>query len=416
MKDRLTALSQLLPKQQFLLITVAALGYFVDIYDLILFQVIKTESLLALGLSESEISVQEVYLFNWQMAGMLVGGLIWGILGDKLGRLKVLFGSILLYSLANIANAYVWDIESYAAVRFFAGLGLAGELGAGITLVAEVMDKEHRGYGTMVIVTFGALGAVAAALIGDLFPWKVAYWVGGVMGLALLFLRIGTIESGMYQESVEKKVKRGNFLMLFASWPRFLKYMACIGLGFPVWFIVGVLVNLTERYFAPALQLSPKVETGTSVMFCYIGLSLGDLFGGIFSQVFRSRLSVIKGYLVFCLMVGFIYLFGGHGASSTFYYTLCLLLGIAAGYWALFVTVAAEQFGTNIRATVANTVPNFVRGAVIPISISFKYLHNHPSFGTIPAAIIVGLSCVIIAGISAFYLRETFGKNLNYLE
>lgn len=416
MKLRIPKLGAIGAKNQVLLIVVAALGYFVDIYDLILFQAIKNESLMDLGLSTEEISVQEVLLFNWQMAGMLSGGVLWGILGDKLGRLKVLFGSIMMYSLANIANAYVWDMDSYAAVRFIAGLGLAGELGAGITLVSEVMDKEFRGYGTMIIVTFGALGAVAAALIGDLFPWKVAYWVGGIMGLALLFIRVGTMESSIYKESRKAQVKRGNVLMLFYPLPRFLKYLACIGLGFPVWFIVGVLVNLTERYFVPALKLSPEVKTSTSVMFCYIGLSLGDLFGGILSQVFRSRLKVIRGYLVFCVMVGFIYLFGGRGASPMFYYTLCLLLGIAAGYWALFVTVAAEQFGTNIRATVANTVPNFVRGAVIPITITFKYLHDLPQVGTLNAAIIVGLACLLIAGASAFYLRDTFGKNLDYLE
>jgi putative MFS transporter len=404
------------PKTQITLIVVAALGYFVDIYDLILFQVIKDASLEDLGLSKQEIKEQEVILFSWQMTGMLVGGIIWGIMGDKLGRLKVLFGSILMYSLANIANAYVWDIPSYATIRFFAGLGLAGELGAGITLISEVMSKENRGYGTMIVVTFGALGAVVAALLADQFHWKTAYWVGGIMGLALLLLRVGTIESGLFKDLSLTKTQRGNFFMLFTNRHRLLKYLACIGIGLPVWFVVGVLVNLSGNYFREALHFSPNIKTGTAVMFCYIGLSFGDLLGGVLSQVFKNRLRVIMGYLIFCGIVSFIYLFGAYDAGEFLFYSICLLLGTATGYWALFVTVAAEQFGTNIRSTVASTVPNFVRGAVVPITMGFKALQDLPNVSTIHAALIVGVICLSISIISTRFLKDTFGKNLNYLE
>jgi MFS transporter, putative metabolite:H+ symporter len=403
--------------QQLIIIIVAALGYFVDIYDLILFNVVKKASLLELGVSEADLPEVEPFLFNWQMAGMLIGGIIWGILGDKAGRLKILFGSILMYSLANIANAYVWDIRSYAAIRFVAGLGLAGELGAGITLISEIMKKESRGYGTMIVVTFGALGAVAAALIANQFDWKTSYWVGGIMGLVLLLMRIGVAESGLFRQTLQNaNIRRGDFFSLFTNKARLSKYLHCISMGLPVWFVVGVLVSLTESYFEKYFELENDVTNGQAVMFCYIGLSVGDLFAGLFSQLFRTRLKVVLGYLVFSIMVVVIYLFGMKGADAWFYYSICMLLGIGTGYWALFVTVAAEQFGTNIRATVTSTVPNFVRGAVIPITYSFKELSKVDGIGLMGSAVIVGSVCIALAIFSTMSLRDSFGKDLNYTE
>lgn len=399
-----------------LIIIVASLGYFVDIYDLILFNVVKKDSLMSLGIPEADLKAWEIYLFNWQMGGMLVGGILWGILGDTKGRLKVLFGSILMYSAANIANAYVWDTTSYAAVRFIAGLGLAGELGAGITLVSEVMEKEKRGYGTMIIVTFGALGAVCAALVGDSFSWQTAYWVGGLMGLALLVMRVGTIESGMFNDMKAAPVKKGDFFSLFFNGSRFAKYLQCIMLGLPVWFVVGVLIALSESYFAPLLNIGEKISTGTAVMYCYIGLSFGDLLSGLMSQWWRSRLRVVITYLLFCAVAVVLYLYTTQGQGATYYYFMCFVLGTGTGYWALFVTVAAEQFGTNIRATVTTTVPNFVRGAVIPITFTFKYLAEIPSIGTMGSTLIVGAFCIGLSLLSALMLKETFGKDLNYTE
>lgn len=400
-----------------LLILVAALGYFVDIYDLILFQVVKEASLIDLGIANELLRKSyKITLFNWQMSGMLVGGLIWGILGDKLGRLKTLFGSILLYSLANIANAYVWDIPSYAAVRFMAGLGLAGELGAGITLISEVMHKEKRGYGTMIMVTFGALGAVFAYLVAESFhSWKSAYWVGGLMGLALLALRIGTMESHLFN-AIKHEKNRGNFFLLFQSKQRFLKYLACIGMGLPVWYVVGILIALIDSHFSSALNFPDSIQVGKAIMFVYIGLSVGDLLAGLLSQWFKTRLKVVLAYLLFSALMSTLYLSGYFADQPNFIYGISLLLGISTGYWALFVTVSAEQFGTNIRSTVANTVPNFVRGAVVPITLLFKYLAEFPQLGTIVSASIVGLICIGIAVLSTLYLKESFGNDLNFSE
>lgn len=403
-------------RQQILIIIVASLGYFVDIYDLILFNVVKKASLLSLGFQPEELKDVEIFLFNCQMGGMLVGGILWGMLGDKRGRLSVLFGSIFMYSLANIVNAYVWDLNSYAIVRFIAGLGLAGELGSGITLITEIMDKEKRGIGTMIVVTFGALGAVFAALVAHQFDWQTSYWVGGLMGIALLLLRIGAMESGMFRQTKEAGIKRGDFISLFTNRQRFVKYMRCAAIGLPVWFVVGVLISLSETYFEILLGLKDDIITGTAVMYCYIGLSVGDFLSGLFSQLFRSRLKVILVYLLICIGFVGMYLFTQQGGSSFYFYLLCFFLGLGTGYWALFVTIAAEQFGTNIRATVTSTVPNFVRGAVIPITYAFKELAQLSSVGVIGSAILVGAVCFSLAIISTLGLKETFGKDLNYVE
>lgn len=411
------------------LVIVASLGYFVDIYDLILFNVIKKESLESLGLGGADYESNEIFLFNCQMIGMLIGGIIWGVMGDKIGRLKVLFGSILLYSSANIANAFTTDLTAYAIVRFLAGLGLAGELGAGITLVVETMHKEFRGYGTMIIVTFGALGAVFASIVGkegamvagwfneltgcSFAGWQMAYIVGGVLGLLLLFLRIGTIESGMYKQlEVDKHIARGDFKIIFGRKENLKKYINCIMIGLPIWFIIGVLIALSLGITRETGI--ENVVTGTAIMFAYIGLSVGDLLSGLLSQYFRSRKKVVIGYLISSSVLILIYLFP-FSKSLTVFYILCFLLGCATGYWALFVTIASEQFGTNIRSTVTNTVPNFVRGAVVPITLLYKTLE--PVFQSrVYSALTVGTICILLAFIAILSVKETFSKDLNYIE
>ena len=394
------------------IVIVAALGYFVDIYDLILFNVVKNASLASLGFSGDELERTGLTLFNWQMTGMLIGGICWGILGDKKGRVKVLFGSILMYSLANIANGFVTDVTSYAVIRFFAGVGLAGELGAGITLVSETMTKESRGIGTMLIVTFGALGAVLAALVGSEFTWQVAYFVGGGMGLLLLLLRVGIYESGMFNQLKESTVKMGRLRDLFRNRKRLKIYIYCILIGLPIWFVIGVLINLSSK-FGAINNVNGIIVIGTSIMFAYIGLSVGDLVCGLSSQLFRSRKKVVLAYLIFCYLLILVFLFTS-GLSLLAFNILCFLLGVATGYWVLFVTIASEQFGTNIRATVTTTVPNFVRGAVVPITISFKYLET--VVGSIYSAFIVGTICIILAVVAILSIDETFAKDLNYLE
>lgn len=404
-----------------LVVIVAALGYFVDIYDLQLFNVVSKSSIRGIGILEQAVVDKYDYLlFLFQMTGMLVGGLLWGILGDRKGRKSVLFGSILLYSLANVANAFVTDLTQYSVVRFIAGVGLAGELGAAITLVSEIMHREHRGYGTMLIVTMGALGAVAAAIVSNntihlfgLMPWQIAYLIGGALGLLLLTLRVGTYESGMFDQlKKQENVEKGNFFMLFTDWKRFRRYLACILIGLPVWYCIGILIKFSEK-FAGIVQVTGEVKVGFAIMYAYIGLSIGDLLSGILSQVFKSRKKIVIGYLLGTIILVAIFLFQ-RNVSANVYYFMCFLLGCATGYWALFVTIASEQFGTNIRATVTTTVPNFVRGAVVPITLGFKTLEL--SMGSTQSAIVVGAICIGLAILATLSIKETFSRDLDYLE
>ncbi|HMU69141.1 MAG TPA: MFS transporter [Chitinophagales bacterium] len=401
-----------------LTVLVAALGYFVDIYDLQLFNLVSKTSLKGIGITDpSLVDYWDVRLFNVQMIGMLVGGIIWGIMGDLKGRKSILFGSILLYSAANILNGFVDNTTQYQVVRFFAGLGLAGELGAAITLVAEIMSKEHRGYGTMLIVSVGALGAVAAFFITSHVDWRVSYYIGGGLGLALLLLRFGTFESTMFDEVKQQNVARGQFLSLFSDRKRFLKYVYCILIGIPVWYCIGVLMKFSERFAKEwGIEMTPEEAIQvrrTAIMLSYIGLCVGDLLSGYLSQVFKSRKKIVMGYLIATVVLALVYL-NMKSSSLTLFHIMCFLLGCATGYWALFVTIASEQFGTNIRATVTTTVPNFVRGLVVPLTLSFAGLSV--SVGNIQSAMVVGAVSIGIAMIATLSIKETFGKDLNYME
>ncbi len=395
-----------------LAVIVSALGYFVDIYDLVLFGIIRVSSLKDLGFSPEEISQKGLLLINVQMAGMLSGGILWGILGDKKGRLKVLFGSIILYSLANIFNGMVHGIEGYIAWRFLAGVGLAGELGAGITLVAEVLPKEKRGYGTMLISTIGVSGAILAFMISEEFNWRVCYYIGGGLGIVLLFLRIGVIESGMFKNMQQVNVRKGDFLSIFTDKKRFVKYLKCILIGLPTWYVVGILVFFSND-FAKEMQVTEPIKPGFAVMISYAGLIFGDLLSGIISQVWKSRKKTVALFLIFTGL-SVLWYFSLHHVTPAYFYWVCFILGIAVGYWAIFITIAAEQFGTNLRATVTTTVTNFVRATLIPISALFTFLQGFLSKYT--SGIVVGIMCILIAFIAAFTLEETFHKDLDYIE
>lgn len=394
-------------------VIVAALGYFVDIYDLMLFSIVRVQSLKDVGVADADMLPQGIYVINMQMAGLLVGGIIWGILGDKRGRLSVLFGSILIYSLANIANGFVTSVDQYALLRFIAGVGLAGELGAGITLVAEILPKEIRGYGTSLVASVGLLGAVLAYFIADMFAWRIAYFIGGGLGLLLLLMRVSVFESGIFSKVKEKEtVARGNFLQLFASRPQFLKYLRCILIGLPVWFVAGILMTFSPE-FGKALGLSEPLTAGKAIMWEYIGLAIGDLSSGVFSQYLNSRKKVLGLFLLWTALLVVVYLYVPF-QSATVFYAICVGLGFGVGYWALFVTIAAEQFGTNLRATVATTVPNFVRGSInimTPLFLLFK-----DQLGIINGAALLGALTIVIAYLGLWKMEETFGKDLNFLE
>jgi MFS transporter, putative metabolite:H+ symporter len=397
-----------------LLIVIAALGYFVDVYDLILFIIVRQPSLQALGYEGVELTQKGIYLLNLQMLGMLIGGIVWGILGDKKGRLSVLFGTILLYSVANIANGMINNIEQYYVLRFIAGFGLAGELGIGITLIAEVMKKEHRGVGTTIVSGIGIAGAVVGFLVADRFDWRVAYYVGGAMGLLLLLLRVSVAESGMFHNAKSSEVKRGSFAQFLSVRANFVKYVRCIFVGIPVWFTIGILVTLATE-FAEALGVVGEVLSSKAVMYHYIGASAGAFLTGFISQQLRSRKKALLIALS-SLSVMLCVLLLSQGVSNTTFYWLLLIVGLPNGYWSVFMASASEQFGTNIRATVTTSAPNFVRGMVVVLSTLFSYLSNEVGMGFVGAASLIGTAVMALAIFSTLKTQDTFHKDLDYIE
>lgn len=395
-----------------LIILVASLGYFVDIYDLVIFSIVRVQSFADIGIAETAMRRQGEYVINMQMAGLLIGGLIWGVIGDKYGRLKVLFGSILLYSLGNIANGFVQDIHSYALIRFIAGIGLAGELGAGITLVSESMGRHKRGYGTMIVAGVGVLGAAAAFFVSERFNWRNAYFAGGGMGLLLLLLRVGIMESGMFRNTAETGVVKGRFLMIFEKKERFQRYIYCLLIGLPLWYVVGILITQAPE-FGKALGGPEKLSAGRGIMISYIALSIGEVVAGFIAQVFQSRRLSVLIFQLLSFISAMLYL-GCKGITPEQFTWLAAFMGFSVGYWASFVTIASEQFGTNLRATVTTTAPNFVRGALIPSTLLFELFADH--FGIIQAGYIMMTLLTLIALFALYQLKESFSQNLDFVE
>ncbi|MEZ0542141.1 MFS transporter [Fibrella arboris] len=393
-------------------VLVAALGYFVDMYDLFLFSVVRVPSLKALGVTGEQLLPEGVFLLNMQLAGLVIGGVLWGILGDKRGRLSVLFGSILLYSLANIANGLVTNLTQYAVLRFVAGIGLAGELGAGITLVAEILPRQLRSYGSILVATLGVLGAITAYFVADLFAWRMSYYVGGGLGLLLLGLRVNVFESGLYENLKSQHVERGNFLNLVTSSQSLKKYLLAIVMGVPLWFVVGILITFSPE-FGRAAGLIEPVIAGKAVMVAFAGQSVGDIVSGLISQRWQSRKKAIRLFILlsFAMMLAYLLL---PISSTGQFYVLCACLGFCNGYWTLFIILAAELFGTNVRATVATSVPNFVRGATVPLTWLFVALK--PSLGLTYGPLLIGAGVVLCSLLALNFLEETFSKDMNYVE
>jgi MFS transporter, putative metabolite:H+ symporter len=397
-------------------VIVAALGYFVDIYDLQLFGIIRVASLRSLGLTADQTRIEGESILQWQMVGLMIGGVIAGIMGDRKGRLSVLFGSIVLYSLANIANGFVETVEQYKWIRFVAGLGLAGELGVGITLVSEITAKEKRGLATSLVAGIGLTGAVVAFIMKENFSWRTCYFIGGGLGMLLLILRVSVFESGMFNAVKKKEVQRGNFFMLFTNWDRFKRYLFGILIGLPTWYVIGVLVYFSSD-FAREFGIKEKVDPGKAIMYAYAAISLGDILIGIVSQRLRSRKKAL--FIFYAITIVFMLLFftvQWNGSAEKMYW-ICAGLGFGTGFWAIFVTMGAEQFGTNLRATAATTIPNMVRGMLaIFILPLFKTLRNMDGMGYVKGGIYAGIIIMTITVVAALLSKETFHKDLDYVE
>lgn len=395
-----------------LAVAAAALGYFVDVYDIWLYAVLRKTSLISLGITDpKQIQAVGEWLLNWQMAGFMIGAVGFGVLSDKKGRLAVLFGSILTYSLANIANGFVQDVNAYAVCRLVAGMGLAGELGAGIALVSELIPPKKRGWATTLVAFTGVAGSVAAAVMGSKFDWRISYFIGGGMGLALLLLRLGVLESSMFEKTSKVEVARGRILDLFKTKERFTRYLAAILAGGPVWFFAGMFMT-----FGPELQTAlgvqaPK-EAPAIVLMGAVGLTLGDLLFGGLSQLIKSRKkAMMAAFAVLTIGMGVILAFARTGEAFVW---LTFAAGLGAGYWAVYVTTAGEVFGTNLRGTVAITAPSFVRGLVIPLTMARTMMT--PALGLVTATVILGVGSILAAVWAVNHLPETYGTDLDYLE
>ena len=393
-------------------VVVAALGYFVDIYDLLLFNIVRVDSLTDMGLSAALVKSEGEFIISIQMIGLLIGGIIWGMMGDKKGRLSVLFGSIILYSIANIFNGFVHTPNEYALVRFIAGIGLAGELGAGITLVSELVHKDKRGISTSLVAGLGLTGAVVAYFISRQFDWRICYFIGGGLGLCLLLLRVSVYESGMFNQLKEKKIARGNFGMFFNNKVRFKKYLLSILIGLPTWYVIGVLIAFSNK-FGKEFGLAEPINPGKATMFAYAAISIADVLVGLVSQWLKSRKQALYIFYAITVLMLVLY-FTQSNTNATNMYWIIAGLGFGTGFWAIFVTMAAEQFGTNLRATAATTIPNMVRGSLPLTILLFNFLQNY--FTYVTSGWITGVVIMTISITAAALSKETFGKDLNYIE
>lgn len=395
---------------------VAALGYFVDVYDLLLFTIVRQTSVMSIGSTAETIIVDSAHIINWQMSGLLIGGILWGVLGDKKGRLKVLFGSILLYSVANILTSFVQNVDQYAYCRFIGGIGLAGELGAGITLVSEMLPKHKRGIGTSMVAGIGLFGAVFAYFTFKYTnDWRLCYQIGGVLGFFLLILRVKVAESFMFESVKLSKLAKGNFFMFFQNKKRFVKYITAILIGLPTWFVIGVLINYSNK-FASSLYGINLIDSGRSIMLAYIGIASGDLLIGYVSQYFKSRKKALMLFYILSI-IGMILFFSPFNNNDSRMYLICAFLGFSTGYWAIFNQMAAEQFGTNLRATAATTIPNMVRGALPLINFLFlDILQKKLGWDIVQSGMFTGAIVMVITLVAYFFTEETYHKDLDYME
>jgi MFS family permease len=396
-----------------LAVIAAALGYFVDLYDIVLFGVVRIASLQAIGISGDELISKGILLLNLQFIGMLIGGVAWGVIGDKLGRRTALIATITLYSAANVANGFVTDINTYALLRFIAGFGLAGELGAGITLVSEILPKNYRGYGTTVISFLGLVGALTASFVGSSFDWRVAYFVGGGMGFLVLLMRVLALrESAMFEEQKKSTHSRGDILMFFRSRALLLKLLAVVAVGVPIWYVSGIVITFSPE-FGTALNLSRVITAAETLKWQAIGLAIGSGLSGIISEMLMNRKNVVWGCFIGMSLLTILTL-NMYNADADLFMWVILIVGLGQGYWTVFLTMAAENFGTNIRATVATSVPNFVRSMVVPMSLWMNSIRH--DVGLINSALLIGGIVFVIAFIALSFLKETYGKDINYIE
>ena len=397
-------------KQEILTVLVVALGYFIDAYDLLIFSAVRKVSLMDLGVAETDTLNIGISLLNFQLIGLMIGGVLWGILADKFGRKTILFSSILIYSISNIANSYISSVDMYYWLRFIAGIGLAGELGVGISLITENIAKERRTVSTTVVSFFGMLGAATGGWLGSVFHWQTCFLIGGFAGFLLLLLRLNVEESHMYLGIKDSKVKKGNILLILKNPKSLITYFFCTLAGSSSFLFIGMFIQSTPE-FGKIFNIS--VTAGVALVWYYVGASISEVIAGILSKLLKERKAPI--YIFYAISLLAIVIFCVHTPSSPrIYYIHCSLLGFGLGWWSMLITLSAELFGVNTRATAATSIPTFARAWNIPFTSVFK--NNIPKLGILNSAFAVGVIVIALAIISATTIKETFENEANFIE
>lgn len=404
-----------------LLILVASLGYFVDAYDLIIASVVRSSAIVELGLAQVGTPEHTKYaqLFEYvQSAGILLGGIIFGVYSDKKGRKKALYYSIAIYSIANILNGllsasvpFVGTV--YCILRFICGFALAAELSIGIVMISETMKAKHRGYGTMIVVSFGILGAVLAAVLFEFIGihWQTLYLIGGIAGVLLLIFRFSVKETNPFLDLENQESERGSWVMIFKN-RRLLKILFnAILLGFPIYFFISIPIKFATDY---GKELGLTIKGTIPIIVFYIAMSVSDIIANYLCQLFENRKKVLYFYLGLCTISVFLLHFYPPTTPEQYFYLFSPLMGFASGYWALLITFTNEQIGTNIRSTYTTAVPNVVRSLFIPIQLLLTVLQ--PTFGTSTSVFYIGVLAVILALLGLYSLKETWGKNLKFID
>lgn len=397
-------------KQEILTVLVVALGYYVDAYDLLVMSAVRKPSLLSLGVPESETLNIGLSLLNYQLVGLMIGGVMWGVIADKYGRKKALFGSILIYSFANIANGYINSVNMYYWLRIIAGFGLAGELGVGISLITENVAKERRTISTAIVSFFGMLGASTGGWFGSIFEWQNCFLIGGFAGLLLLLLRLKVEESVMFNEIKDKNVSKGNIWMIIKNPKTLLTYFFCTLAGAASILFIGVFIQSTPEL---GKLFNLNITAGIALIWYYLGASVSEIIAGLLSKLLKERKAPI--YIFYAISLLAITNFCVNVPNSPyFFYLNCLFLGFGLGWWSQLITLSAELFGINVRATAATSIPTFARAWNIPFSNIFK--QNIPNLGIVNSAFGIGVIVVSLAIISITMVKETFENDANFIE
>jgi MFS transporter, putative metabolite:H+ symporter len=381
-------------------------GYFIDIFDLVLFSTLRISSFEELKITDP--TYWTVVFFNLQMTGILVGGIFWGKMADIKGRSWSFMGTILVFSIANIINGLTSSLTVYGICRFIAGFGLAGEMGSGIALICEKVPDEKRSLYLGFVSSLGCIGAVLSGWLGDIVYWRYLFIGSGFAGILLTLLRKNLLEPDLFRKTATLNIPRGQWKTLFQSPPDLIRFILLIFLGIPMWYIIGILWSFsTEMTSTIGLNI---FTSGQAILWGYVGVWMGDMLMPFVSQFLKSRIFTIQICLIMMLL-GVIYLFQFQPHSLLSFQLTHIFLGFTIGYWAVYATLCGESFGTNIRALTSTSLPSLIRFSSIPMMIIYQYGRDENELNI---ALGMGLTVLCISMITTYFIKDTFQKDIDF--